>query len=58
MLAITPQTSQVVKKKMPEGLTDTDESDGLGEDQDSKHFGTDEGGPSDSEESDGERDGT
>jgi hypothetical protein len=54
MLAIPPQTSQVVKKKMPEGWTDSDEADGLPEDQDEKHFCTDEGKPSDSEESDGE----
>ena len=39
---------------MPEGLVDSDESEGLEEDQNEKHFCTDEGAPSDSEESDGE----
>lgn len=41
-------------KEMPEGLVDSDEADGLGEDQDLKHFATDAGEPSDPEGSDGE----
>ncbi len=39
---------------MPEGLCDSDEADGLEEDQRECHFATDEGKPSDSEESDGD----